>query len=107
MLMPRRLTNVRWQFERNALGAEDLEVAQSLNNLAELYKAQGRNSDAEPYYKRSLAIGEKALGAEHPDVATIQEKYAEILRKMNRKAEAEKLEAQAKAIRAKQAKGTP
>ena len=91
----------------NALGAEDPEVAQSLNNLAELYKVQGRNSEAEPFYKRSWAIAEKVFGPEHPDVATIQEKYAEILRKMNRKAEAEKLEVQAKAIRAKQAKGTP
>ena len=42
----------------------------SLNNLAELYRAQGRYADAEPLYKRSLAICEKALGPDHPDVAT-------------------------------------
>jgi Tetratricopeptide repeat len=34
-------------------------VAQSLNNLAELYTRQGRDADAEPLYKRSQAIREK------------------------------------------------
>ena len=28
---------------------------QSLNNLADLYSAQGRHADAEPLYKRALA----------------------------------------------------
>ena len=31
---------------------------------------QGRYADAEPLYKRSLAIREKSLGPDHPDVAT-------------------------------------
>ena len=30
---------------------------------------QGKYEEAEPLFKRSLAIREKALGAEHPDVA--------------------------------------
>ena len=38
----------------------------SLNNLALLYPA-GRYAEAEPLYKRALAISEKALGPEHPD----------------------------------------
>ena len=33
-------------------------VASALNNLADLYNAQGRHADAEPLYKRALAIGE-------------------------------------------------
>jgi tetratricopeptide (TPR) repeat protein len=45
-------------------------VAASLNNLAELYRAQGQYAQAEPLYKRSLAIVEKALGPDHPNVAT-------------------------------------
>ena len=45
--------------------------APSLNNLAALYQAQGRYAEAEPLYKRSLAIREKALGPEHPDVGTV------------------------------------
>ena len=32
--------------------------------------AQGRYADAEPLYKRALAIYEKALGPDHPYVAT-------------------------------------
>jgi Tetratricopeptide repeat len=38
-------------------------------NLALLYRVQGRYADAEPLYKRALAIGEKALGPDHPAVA--------------------------------------
>ena len=45
-------------------------MALSLNNLAALYVAQGRYAEAEPLYKRSLAIQEKALGPDHPDVGT-------------------------------------
>lgn len=51
------------------LGLEHPDVAQSLNNLALLYKAQGNYSEAEPLFQRSLAIQEKVLGPEHPDVA--------------------------------------
>ncbi len=40
-----------------------------LNNLAYLYKSQGRYAEAEPLDKRSLAIHEKALGPNHVDVA--------------------------------------
>ena len=39
-------------------------MAQSLNNLAVLYQAQGHYAEAEPLYKRSLAIREKVLGPE-------------------------------------------
>ena len=47
---------------KKALGPEHPDVAQLLNNLADLYLAQGRYADAEPLYKRALAIREKALG---------------------------------------------
>ena len=35
-------------------------------NLAKLYGAQGRYSEAEPLYQRALALRERVLGAEHP-----------------------------------------
>jgi len=41
-------------------------VAASLNNLAVLYRAQGRNNDAEPLLRRALAIREKILGPTPP-----------------------------------------
>ncbi len=63
--------------------------------------------EAEPLYKRSLAIWEKALGPDHPNVATSLENYVDLLRKMGRDEEAEKLEARAQAIRAKHAQENP
>ncbi len=63
--------------------------------------AQGHYAEAEPLYKRSLVIGEKALGPEHPHVATSLENYAALLRGTARADEAERMEARAKAIRAK------
>ena len=50
----------------------------ALNNLAVLYDNQGRYAEAEPLYKRSLAIREKALGPDHPDVATALNNLAEL-----------------------------
>ncbi len=90
-----------------ALGPEHPDVGTSLNNLAELYRAQGKYPDAEPLHKRALAIVEKALGPEHPDVATALENYAALLRKTGRDDEAVKLGARAKMIRAKHAKENP
>ena len=49
---------------------EDPRLATSLNDLAGLYQAQGKYAEAEPFFKRALAIFEKALGPEHPHVAT-------------------------------------
>ena len=82
-------------------------MAISLNNLALLYRAQGKYTEAEPLFRRALAVWEKALGPEHPNVAMALENYAALLRKTNRAAEAAKLEARAQAIRAKHAKENP
>jgi len=48
--------------EAKRFGPQDPRLATSLNNLATLYHAQGKYAQAEPLYKRSLAIREKALG---------------------------------------------
>ena len=82
-------------------------MAVSLNNLAALYWTQGKYAEAEPLFKRSLATVEKALGPEHPLVAQSLENYAALLRRTGRSAEAAKLEARAKAIRAKHARENP
>ncbi len=58
--------------------------------------AQGRYADAEPLYKRALAIHEKVLGPEHPLVAQSLENYAILLRKTGRDIAAQNLEASAK-----------
>jgi tetratricopeptide (TPR) repeat protein len=75
-------------------------VAQSLNNLALLYGAQGRYAEAESLYKRSLAIREKALGPNHPDVGQSLENLAALYEATDRVKEAEVLEKRAAEIRA-------
>ncbi len=83
---------------------QDPRRATNLNNLALLYYNQGKYADAEPLYKRALAIVEKALGPEHPDVAKSLENYAALLRETGRTTEATEMEARTKAIRAKHAR---
>ena len=77
-------------------------MAVSLNNLAQLCRAQGRYAEAEPLYKRSLAIKEKDFGPEHPEVASVCENMAEFYRQIGKEDEAEKLEARARKIRSNQ-----
>ena len=55
-------------FAEKKFGPNHPLVAATLNNLAELYRAQGLYPEAEPLYQRSLAIREKALGPNHPHV---------------------------------------
>jgi tetratricopeptide (TPR) repeat protein len=45
-------------------------VATSLNNLAGLYRSQGRYEEAEPLYRDALAMYKRLLGEAHPDVAS-------------------------------------
>ncbi|MFQ5915996.1 MAG: tetratricopeptide repeat protein [Nitrospinota bacterium] len=68
--------------------------------MATVYQAQGKYGEAEPLFKRALAIREKALGPEHPSVAQSLENYAALLRKTGRGTEAANMETRAKAIRA-------
>ena len=49
------------------LSPNHADVARSLGNLASLYRAQGRYSEAEPLSKRAVAISEKTLGPGHPE----------------------------------------
>ncbi len=50
-------------------GREQLETAESIDNLALLYDAQGQYTRAEPLYERSLAIRRRILGSQHPTTA--------------------------------------
>jgi tetratricopeptide (TPR) repeat protein len=51
------------------LGPHHPDTASSLNNLAALYRAQGKDEQAEPLFKQALAIREQQLGPQHPDTA--------------------------------------
>ena len=70
----------------------------SLNNLALLYGAQGKDAEAEPLYERVLAILEEALGPEHPRVAVSLNNLAAHYRGQGKYTEAEPLHWRALAI---------
>ena len=80
---------------------EDLSVATTLNALANLYVGKGRYAEAEPLYKRSLAIREKKLGPNHLDVAGSLRNLALLYQDERRYAEAEPLYKRSLAIREK------
>ncbi|MGA8615192.1 MAG: CHAT domain-containing tetratricopeptide repeat protein, partial [Xanthobacteraceae bacterium] len=63
----------------------------ALNNLAMLYDKQGRHAEAEPLYKRSLAIREKAFGPDDFYVAESLNYLALLYDHQSRYAEAEPL----------------
>ncbi|MCW5208004.1 tetratricopeptide repeat protein, partial [Desulfobulbus sp. US2] len=58
-------------------------VATTLNNLAGLYKQQGRYDEAEPLYKRCLSIFKAVFPKGHPNIKIVQGNYEELKRKMN------------------------
>ncbi|CAM9827635.1 unnamed protein product, partial [Ectocarpus fasciculatus] len=45
---------------------------------------QGQYEEAEPLYRRSLAIDEKVYGPDHPAVATVLNNWAGLLEKQVR-----------------------
>jgi tetratricopeptide (TPR) repeat protein len=84
-----------------ALPGAEPDLANSLNNLARLYRAQSRYTEAEPLFQRALAIWEKVLGSEDPNVAQCLTNLAELYRTQGRYAEAQPLYQRALAIREK------
>ncbi len=69
-------------------GDEILE-ATSYNNLAELYRTQGRYEKAEPYYDKALEIRRRVLGEDHPSTATSYNNLALLYKTQGRYEEAE------------------
>ncbi len=81
------------------LGADSPYLAQSLNGLAEVHRAQGNLDDAERLHRGALAIREKTLEPDHPAVAQSQYNLAEVLRAQGKLAAAETLYERARAVR--------
>jgi tetratricopeptide (TPR) repeat protein len=65
---------------------------------ASLLQDTNRLAEAEPLYRRALAIDEASYGPEHPDVAIDLNNLASLLQDTNRLAEAEPLYRRALAI---------
>jgi tetratricopeptide (TPR) repeat protein len=68
------------------------------NHLAALFQVKARYAEAEPLYRRVLAIDEASHGPDHPDVAVDINNLATLLRVTNRLSEAEPLHRRALTI---------
>ena len=73
-------------------------AARLMNELGLLFDAKSRNAEAEPLYRRALAITDASFGPDHPTVATCLNNLALLLKATNRLAEAEPLYRRALAI---------
>jgi CHAT domain-containing protein/tetratricopeptide (TPR) repeat protein len=77
---------------------KDLQEALQLVQLASQLVGQGRYSEAESLYKRSLAIRERALGPNHPDVAQSLSDLASLYELQGRYVDADALYQRAQSI---------
>ena len=59
-------------------GAEHPSIADTCNNIAGVYQAQGDYAKALEYYQKNLAICEKVLGVEHPNTGTTYNNIASV-----------------------------
>jgi tetratricopeptide (TPR) repeat protein len=88
--------------DRATSAKQEINVALGLEWLASLYRSQGRYSEAEPLYGRSLSIVEQQLGADHPDVAASLNNLAGLYKSQGRYSEAEPLYGRSLSIREQQ-----
>jgi len=73
---------------RRILGVDSIYTEESLQNLAGLYCAQGRDDAAEQLYEEALSVLRRELGADHPDTAHSLLNLAEFYFDQRRYAEA-------------------
>ncbi|MBD2254771.1 tetratricopeptide repeat protein [Nostoc parmelioides] len=73
------LSNARERF-----GEDSLEVASSLNSLADVYKDLGHYDDAKIYYQQALNLTINRLGNNHLDVASIMNNLALLYSQQNK-----------------------
>lgn len=83
------------------VGKNHPDVASSLNNLAEVYRAEGEYAQTEPLYQRALAIHEKTFGPENADSAIIMHNLVLSYFSQGKYAQAEPLCKRSLAIREK------
>jgi tetratricopeptide (TPR) repeat protein/MinD-like ATPase involved in chromosome partitioning or flagellar assembly len=67
------------------------EFARLLGEVGDAFHRQARFSDAEPFFRRSLAIKTQSLGPDHPEIAESLNNLAALLSDTNRLGEAEPL----------------
>ncbi len=74
---------------------EHYEVAINLNNLAASLQAKGELQQAEPAYRRALALKQKLFGEEHPDIGISLNNLAVLLKQSGKTNQVQELFAQA------------
>jgi tetratricopeptide (TPR) repeat protein len=62
------------------LGEDHLDTVVTCNNLAGVYHVQGKLDQAEPLYRKAIAIREQQLGESHPDTAQALYNLGHLLR---------------------------
>ncbi|MGV7213225.1 CHAT domain-containing tetratricopeptide repeat protein [Bradyrhizobium sp. UFLA05-112] len=77
------------------------DLAGALNNIAQIHVAQGDDDQAEPLYKRAIALLEKSLGLDTVEIAPELNNLAALYQRQQRFADAEPLFKRALAIREK------
>ncbi|MBV8729445.1 MAG: tetratricopeptide repeat protein, partial [Acidobacteriia bacterium] len=60
------------------LGPDHPETAMTLNNLAVLFRSQGKLNEAGPLFRRALTILENTLDPDHPSVLLCRTNYEEL-----------------------------
>jgi hypothetical protein len=68
------------------LGPEHPDTIQSLDQLADLYREQGKYAEAEPLYRRTLAFYEQSRGAENSLTQLVRKHYTTVVRAVKRDA---------------------
>ncbi len=96
VLVPVLEDHQRWVEE--SFGPDQPSVATTLNNLAGLLWRLSRYEEAEPLYRRALAIFEADNGPDHTEVASTLNNLAVLLGSLSRYEEAEPLYRRALAI---------
>jgi tetratricopeptide (TPR) repeat protein len=84
--------------EAELAGLTSESLGRLLNQAGLYLNSRAQYADAEPLYRRALAIGEKTLGPDHPDVATRLNNLASLLQAQGQYADAEPLYRRALAI---------
>ncbi|MEH1809678.1 tetratricopeptide repeat protein [Nostoc sp.] len=83
---------------QNELGLQ-IDLANSLNNLAGIYRAIGNYTEAEPLYKQALELRKRLLGENHPAFATSLNNLAGLYKSTGKYSKAELLYQQALELR--------
>jgi tetratricopeptide (TPR) repeat protein len=86
------------ELRTKVLGANSVEVAETLNNLAYLYILEDRGNEARPLLDQALAIRLKTLGPNSPEVAEVNKNIGSLYERQGKYVLAEKFYKNALAI---------